>query len=224
MRKFIAIAVLACLGVFQGAPAHAHNSLTSTSPARGAMLTTAPTEVLLTFDLPFIGGQSANVVTVTNASGQRVDNDDSLVEANTLHATLQELPSGTYTVSYRIVSDDGHPVSHSYQFGVTLPKPSASATPVKPIPTIKPTPQNSHRSKTPSPSSSQSEIAQSPTPSAIASLVPFSTPSTITTIAPTGTATVGVQSTNTSRLRSWLIPTILVTIAAAYFIRRNRHR
>jgi methionine-rich copper-binding protein CopC len=224
MRKFIAIAVLACLGVFQGAPAHAHNSLTSTSPARGAMLNVAPTEVMLTFDLPFIGGQSANVVTVTNASGERVDNDDSLMEANTLHATLQELPSGTYTVNFRIVSEDGHPVSNSYQFGVTLPEPSQSATPVKPTPSAKPTPQNSHRSKTPSPSPSQSEIAQSPTPSAIASLVPSSTPSAITTIAPTRTATVGVQSTNANKLWSWLIPTILVTIGAGYFIRKNRHR
>jgi hypothetical protein len=186
------------------------------------MLTTAPSEVILTFDLPFIGGQEANVVTVTNSAGERVDNNDSFMEANTLHATLQDLPSGTYTVNFRIVSDDGHPVSNSYQFGVTLPEPSQSATPVKPTPSAKPTPQNSHRSKTPSPSPSQSGIAQSPTPSAIASLVPSSTPSTITTIAPTRTTSAGVQSTNANKLWSWLIPTILVSIGAGYFIRRRK--
>lgn len=224
MRKFIAIAVLACLGFFQGAPAHAHNSLTSTSPARGAMLNVAPTEVVLTFDLPFIGGQEANVVMVTNSEGERVDNNDSFMQANTLRATLQDLPTGTYTVSFRIVSEDGHPVSNSFQFGIALPEPSQSATPVKPKPSAKPTPQNSHRSKAPSSSPSQSEIAQSPTPSAIASLVPSSTPLTIPTIAPTKAATVGVQSTNANRLWSWLIPIILVSMGAGYFIRNNRHR
>ena len=219
MRKFTAIAVLACLGVFQGAPAHAHNSLTSTSPARGAVLTTSPTEVLLTFDLPFIGGQEANVVTVTNADGKRVDNNDSFMEANTLRATLQDLPTGTYTVSFRIVSEDGHPVSHSYQFGVTLPEPSASTSTPQKSPTPRATPHKTQHSSAsePSPSPSRTIESSRPTPSTTIGAVPSqSISSHIATSS-------SVQSIRTNLLRFWLIPTLLVTLGAAFAILRKRN-
>ena len=222
MKRFIAIVALVCLGIFQGAPAHAHNSLTSTSPARGAMLTVAPTEVLLTFDLPFIGGQSANVVTVTNESGDRVDNNDSHVEANTLRATLQDLPTGIYTVNFRIVSDDGHPVSNSFQFGVALPEPSTS--PDAPVPTstasAKPKPHKSQRSAIATPSPTQSSSPATPTPASS----PIRNGSQAPTSTPTKIEVMTSQSTNMNLLWTWLIPTIVVSIGVGYLIRRRMKR
>lgn len=168
MRRILVVAAaLVGLGIFQGPPVLAHNSLTQSSPQRGSMLTVAPSRVTLTFDLPCTGGQLANVVLVTNETGERVDNRDSQIASNVLSATLKPLSSGIYTVSFRVVSDDGHPVNGGFQFQLNLPEgsptESATASPTTSAVSTSPTPRTTKQ--THSPSVAPSITSPAPTPS-----------------------------------------------------------
>jgi methionine-rich copper-binding protein CopC len=127
--KFV-VALLVCLVSLQGTPVAAHNQLLRAVPKQGASLTSAPSSVLLTFDDSFIGGNEINKVIVTNAAGTKVNSGNSSVAANTLTLALPTLPNGIYTVNYRVVSADGHPVSGGYQFKVAVPEPTNSKSKV----------------------------------------------------------------------------------------------
>jgi methionine-rich copper-binding protein CopC len=122
--------VLGLLAVLAGgAPAQAHSQLVSTEPARGATVT-APIESLrMTFNEPVLARFSAIVVTgpggaiYSTAHLTRVD--DVVTQA------LQPTRSGAYTVKWRVVSADGHPVGGTWQFHVAL---SPGAGPPQPSP------------------------------------------------------------------------------------------
>src|SRR5688572_3814241 len=70
----LAVALALAVVLVVAAPVAAHSDLASTDPAAGAQLTTAPSWVVLRFSGPIEPEGSA--VTVTNATGQRVDADD----------------------------------------------------------------------------------------------------------------------------------------------------
>jgi copper resistance protein C len=118
--------------------AQAHAVLRSISPADGAQLTQAPTEVVLTFDEPV--STSFATVTVTDASGDSVVSGRTNVDgAKVTQALKVDLPSGKYSVAYRVVSDDGHPVSDKTTFTLALP---ASDTPPSDAPTSSTSPSS----------------------------------------------------------------------------------
>ena len=110
-------------------PAQAHATLESSSPADGASLTAPPAKVVLTFDEPV--GSEANALTVTTADGVRRDAGDAAVLGPKLSASIKRgAPGGTWTVEWRVVSADGHPVSGALHFTVTgRPAPTATAAP-----------------------------------------------------------------------------------------------
>jgi methionine-rich copper-binding protein CopC len=113
-------------------PATAHSSRVDTNPEDGATLETLPAEATVTFDE---APKTADVV-LARPDG-KVDKLKTAVAGSTIKAHLPaEGPRGVYTLSYRVVSADGHPVSGSVSFGVTTgpppgarpePTPSASA-------------------------------------------------------------------------------------------------
>src|SRR4051812_35531256 len=96
--------------VIDASPAAAHASLESTSPAADQVVPRAPTEIVLHFDQGVdvsIGGVAlygpdGRQVTVVGA--QRVDNGAGIRVPVTLTTR------GTYTVSWRVVSEDGHAI------------------------------------------------------------------------------------------------------------------
>jgi methionine-rich copper-binding protein CopC len=58
---------------------------------------------------------------VIDSEGKRVDNHDveqTLTDGSHIHATVADLPAGTYTVRYRVVSQDTHIVTGKFQFTV----------------------------------------------------------------------------------------------------------
>lgn len=119
----LAGAALALLAL--AAPAAAHDEIQSTSPKAGATLTTAPTSVVLTFgeDVVAVGTK----VAVTTASGAVVSDGEATISGGTVTQPLQPLTeNGTYTVAYRVVSADGHPVSDTFTF--TLQSAAASTS------------------------------------------------------------------------------------------------
>ncbi|MFD4205463.1 copper resistance protein CopC [Micromonospora tulbaghiae] len=123
-------AVLTALLLVPATPAAAHNSLQEATPARDARLTAAPMQVTLRFLQRL--NPSFTTITVSDAGQRKVPTSAPAVDGATGTVTIDEpLGNGTYTVAYRVVSRDGHPVQGSYRFTVAdpaAPAPSAAPT------------------------------------------------------------------------------------------------
>jgi copper transport protein len=118
LRAALAAVLLGFLAVGAlASPAAAHASLVSVDPADGARLDTAPAVVRLTFTEQVsadLGG-----VLVLDAAGEQVQEGAARVDGDTVEVDLQpDLADGTYVISYRVVSADGHPVRGASVFGV----------------------------------------------------------------------------------------------------------
>ena len=111
----LAAAVLATVGLAIGAsPAWAHNVLSSTSPEDKASVAHTPSSVVLTFDEPAIA--MGTKLVVTGPAGPVQVGAPQLVD-NTVTQNLQPgAPAGAYTVEWRIISADGHPISGVFTF------------------------------------------------------------------------------------------------------------
>ncbi|MEK8104691.1 copper resistance CopC family protein [Micromonospora sp. M12] len=126
-----ALTVLLALLVPAG-PAWAHNTLRSSSPARDATLPGTPSAVTLEFSARLDPGFTT--VVLTDADKRRIPTGDPVVVgATSTVAVTGALPNGTYTVAYRVVSTDGHPLQGSYPFSVADPRraPRRSAAPAR---------------------------------------------------------------------------------------------
>jgi copper transport protein len=103
--------------------AYAHATLLSTEPGDGSVLALAPQSVQLRFN----EAVTPAVVSVIDAAGKRRDDATVRVAGDTIVITLpDDLPRGTHVVSYRVTSEDGHPVAGSMMFSVG----AATGTPV----------------------------------------------------------------------------------------------
>ena len=99
--------------------ANAHAQVTSSVPAKNQTVSVLPSLVWIEFDgdLLSFGDKQIDRLTVTNAKKVRVDIGGPIVGGARISTKLKAgLPSGKYLVSYRVVSEDGHPVSGSYSF------------------------------------------------------------------------------------------------------------
>jgi copper resistance protein C len=112
------------------APAQAHAVLEKTSPAKNAVLTASPPEVVLTFDEP--PQQLGNVVQVTGPTGVVSQGTPTLSGAEIHQALNPDLPNGAYQVAWRAVSDDGHPVAGTFAFTIRAAATTTSPTPTQP--------------------------------------------------------------------------------------------
>ncbi|HTN61656.1 MAG TPA: copper resistance protein CopC [Devosia sp.] len=101
----------------------AHATLTGTSPADGAVLAVPPDAVTLSFNEPV----SLIVATLVIPGGATVALDRFTASATTVSVGLPaDLGHGSHALSWRAVSDDGHPISGTMFFVVGSP----SAAPV----------------------------------------------------------------------------------------------
>jgi copper resistance protein C len=108
----LAIATLLPVG-----PAVAHDQLSSSDPADGAVLEEAPAAVVLTFSADQLPVGAA--VVVRDASGaDRADGVPSVSGPTVTQALEAGLPAGTYAVQWRSVAGDGHPVEGAFSFEV----------------------------------------------------------------------------------------------------------
>ncbi|MEU8068792.1 copper resistance protein CopC [Micromonospora sp. NPDC049151] len=127
-------ATLTALLLVPATPAAAHNSLQEATPARDARLTSAPTQVTLRFMQRL--NPAFTTITLIDARRRAVPTGAPAVDGVTGTVTIDEpLVNGTYTVAYRVVSRDGHPVQGSYRFTVAdpaAPEPTAPASPSAP--------------------------------------------------------------------------------------------
>jgi copper transport protein len=131
---------LGVYGTLASVPAQAHALLVESSPADGATVDKAPSEVLLTFTEAV--DPLLTVVHVLDASGVRVEVGRTEIPGLPTRARvpLPPLPDGTYTVTWRTTSmTDGHTTVGTVAFGVGVPavapESSRSQTGVRP-PTV----------------------------------------------------------------------------------------
>jgi copper transport protein len=127
-RCLVVIAMAAGLTTAFASPASAHAELEQSTPASNATLTTAPTQI----DLSFGEGVELKLssIAVLDHAGKHVETG-SLQHLNgngkSLSIKLSGIVSGQYTVNWHNVSVDSHPESGSFTFTVAIPE-SASAT------------------------------------------------------------------------------------------------
>lgn len=134
IAKVIAAIALVVAGALPVQSAYAHAELESSNPEANSVIGAAPEFVSLTFGekLMIIEGEAgANQVQVTDSSKARVDNGDYQVTGEVLTVSLKpELADDTYKVTYRVVSEDGHPIEGVYEFTVNGMARSLEATPM----------------------------------------------------------------------------------------------
>jgi methionine-rich copper-binding protein CopC len=127
-RILVVPAALAVLAV-TAPQAAAHTELDTSSPGANAALAGLPPLVTLTFSDATT--QKYAKVAVTGPDGKPAATGDPQVEDKTVTLPLGTASAvGRYTVGYRVVSADGHPVSGSYTFTVRAagsPSPSPLA-------------------------------------------------------------------------------------------------
>lgn len=101
--------------------ASAHASLEQRIPEANARLEQSPPFVALTFNEPIDPGVGS--LEVLDSKSRKVTAGDPELSSNKteLKLALPALDDDVYTVTYRIVSEDGHPVSGSYVFVVGSP-------------------------------------------------------------------------------------------------------
>jgi methionine-rich copper-binding protein CopC len=135
MRFAVAAVATALFGVLVTAvPAEAHTTLTASSPAKGAVVT-SPAQIRLTFGDPV---RFTGVVVEDAKGGHHEAGKAQAVDNHVTQAVAGVLPPGVYTVGWRVVAPDGHPVTGEYRFtvkagGASSPaSPASSAAPTTP--------------------------------------------------------------------------------------------
>ncbi len=117
-RRTAALLAAGALTVLTALPASAHDELTAVSPEPGAVLTTAPEELELTFsgEVMDIGHQ----VQVTDSEGRSVTDGPLEPEGNRVVQPLaaEGTEDETYRVVWRVVSSDGHPIEGTFTYDV----------------------------------------------------------------------------------------------------------
>lgn len=115
------IMFLAMLLVFAfPASTWAHSKLQSSIPAANSTATEAVQQLSLSFNEKI--DSTLSKLTITNDKGEKIDATEVKVENNEMKATLgSPLESGSYTVEWKIVGLDGHPVKGDYTFQVDAP-------------------------------------------------------------------------------------------------------
>jgi methionine-rich copper-binding protein CopC len=136
MNRVLATLVLAIsfavTAVAGAGVASAHATRVATDPADKAEVTSGPAQVSATFNEKLQPQFAA--MTVVGPDGNLWSTGDPKVEGAIVSVGVRPLgPSGTYTINYRVTSADGHVVSGSWSFRLTVagtgtPGPSASAT------------------------------------------------------------------------------------------------
>lgn len=120
--------VLTSSFLFLGVPANAHNVLESAQPAIGASISSGPADVSVTFNAPVQNGFTELIV--LGPGNTHWEAGPPSIYGDTVRAPLRPLgPATWYTIEYRIVSADGHPVSGASRFQLTV---AGTGTPAGP--------------------------------------------------------------------------------------------
>ena len=118
VRRGTVSAVLAAVfALLFASPVSAHAELVASNPANGARLDAPPRTVTMTFteSVTLVDGS----IRLVDSAGSTVPVEAPAVEGHTVTSPMpDDLPRGSYTVIWRVVSSDGHPVAGAFSFGI----------------------------------------------------------------------------------------------------------
>ena len=139
-RSFVAIMALMLLLFGSAGGALAHDAVTGTSPADGSTVGSLPNEVQISLtNTPAVIGSEVQVLDAsgTNWATGRVDVLDKVA---TQHVRTGA-PAGSYTVKWRLVSSDAHPIEGEFSFTSTAASTATAGQAVVVGPEISVSPQ-----------------------------------------------------------------------------------
>jgi copper transport protein len=124
VRRSRPVLVAVALIALATAPAaSAHSILIATEPANDSILETSPDHVLLRFDERVESALGS--VRVFDGDGERVD-AETISKPKPTEVVVEidrDLPRGTYTVAWRVISADSDPINGAFVFHVEAPGP-----------------------------------------------------------------------------------------------------
>ncbi|MBQ1070786.1 copper resistance CopC family protein [Micromonospora chalcea] len=132
----VVLGVVAAFALLPAAPAAAHNSLTGSDPRDGARLAAAPERI----ELRFLATpkEATTEVTVTGPDNVAAAGGAPTFSGKRVTVPFRPGAAGLYIVTYRLASDDGHPIKGEIRFtlttGTPAEAPSASASPTSAAP------------------------------------------------------------------------------------------
>lgn len=113
------LAFIFCLFLLVPAPVFAHAVLLNENPQSGSRLEAAPSQISLVFNERVENEQF--FLNVLDQKGQAVTTEPASLVSGQKELTVpvpSSLGPGIYTVTYKVISDDGHPVTGSYAFTI----------------------------------------------------------------------------------------------------------
>ena len=116
MRRSPLVPVLPLLLLFVTGAASAHAFLDHAEPRVGNKVATVPREVTLWFTQKL--EPAFSTISVTNAAGQRVDTGKARVSGNQMSISLRPAGTGTYHVTWHVLSVDTHTTDGNFTFQV----------------------------------------------------------------------------------------------------------
>ena len=128
IKSFLATLTAIFITLSGVSTAHAHADLTSSNPEDGSSLSEAPSVIELTFNEQLLPDTVEIAVTTESAGlipNLAFSTDGSMVSL----PWDQGLPGDTYQVAYRVVSNDGHPITGAISFSYSTPMISDASEP-----------------------------------------------------------------------------------------------
>ncbi len=137
-RAMVALFAAASMILLGSVSASAHAELEASNPIADSVIGAMPSQIELSFGETLMvveGSAEANQVTVSDAKGVRVDDKKTVVTDRMASVGVApDAAEGVYTVAYRVVSEDGHPIEGSFKFEVSVAAQSGEAPVATPVP------------------------------------------------------------------------------------------
>jgi copper resistance protein C len=130
----LALLLAAWAVLLPAAPASAHDQLTGQNPVADATVAQMPEAITLTFSSNPVALGSQ--IQINDGGGNSwAEGSPEIVDTTASQAVRADAPAGTYTVAWRVVSSDGHPIEGTFNFTVSEGSAGASAGTAAPIET-----------------------------------------------------------------------------------------
>lgn len=115
-RAALLLAASAVLITVPALPAWAHNSLVATTPAEGAVVTEQPGTISLETNDDLLDVGDGSAIRVQGPDGRYYGDGCTVVVGATAETRAELGTPGEYTVTWQVVSTDGHPISGTWAF------------------------------------------------------------------------------------------------------------
>jgi copper transport protein len=131
LQKRASVAIAVVLAALAAAPsAFGHATLQQSTPGNNSIVRQSPGEVTLQFSEAV--ETAFGSIRVYDCGGTRVDSGKIVRPSNSLVSVRldRRLPAGTYTVTWRVISADAHPVAGAFTFHVKSASPGGECAQV----------------------------------------------------------------------------------------------